>query len=139
MNRERAAAVTAVNSALLIFFAVVLFALLNHPGPDAAAPLPRATAPGAPADPEAPADPLVERGWVVYRAERCSSCHSVAGQGSPRYPLDGVAGRLTADELRLWVVDPQRMRPGVRKRSFDHLPEEDVAALVASLETLTQR
>jgi cytochrome c1 len=50
-----------------------------------------------------------------------------------------VADRLAADELRLWVVDPQRMRPGVRKRSFDHLPEEDVAALVAFLETLTRR
>jgi mono/diheme cytochrome c family protein len=131
MNRETAAAVMGLQSGILIVLAVMLFALLNDPGPRTAAPLP-----GVAASPEAPVNPVVERGWAVYQAERCSSCHSIAGEGSPRYPLDGVADRLGADELRLWVVDPQQMRPGVRKRGYDHLLEEDLAALVTFLEHL---
>jgi len=135
LNRETAAAVAAWNTGLLIFFAVVLFALLNHPGLGEATPPPWAGVAGL----EEGAGALVERGWAVYQAENCSTCHSVAGQGSPRYPLDGVGGRLTPAELRLWVVDPQQMRPGVRKRAYDHLPEEDVLALVALLEILRDR
>lgn len=142
MNRETAAAVTAANTGILIFLVVLVFALVNHPGPGAGE---RGT--GGPQTPPwatieeaegvvAAPGPQVERGWEVYRAERCSSCHSIAGQGSPRYPLDGVGARLTPEELRLWVVAPQRARPGVRKRPYDHLPEEDVDALVAFLEGL---
>ncbi len=139
MNRETAAAVTALNSGLLIFLAVVLFALVNHPGPTAtAAAAPWVAEPALLDDPDDPVDPQVERGWGVYQAERCSACHSVAGQGSPRYPLDGVADRLSAQELRLWVVDPQEIRPGVRKRPYDHLSEEEVEALVAFLEILVE-
>lgn len=138
MNRETAAAVTALNSGLLIFFAVLLFGLLNDPGPPAATQLPWLAEPGAPGEPDEAVDPLVERGWTVYQAERCSSCHSIAGHGSPRFPLDGVAGRLTPAELRLWVVDPQQMRPGVRKQPYDHLSDEEVEALVAFLEVLRE-
>jgi len=135
VNRETAAAVTAWNTGLLIFFAVVLFALLNDPGPWAAAAPPWTLMQHVTQD---DVTPDVERGWGVYQSERCSSCHSVAGQGSPRYPLDGVASRLSAEELRLWVVDPQEVRPGVRKRAYDHLPAEDVADLVSFLEILRE-
>ncbi len=138
MNRETAAAVTALNSGLLIFLAVVLFALVNHPGPTATAAAPWVADPELLDDPDEAVDPVVERGWGVYQAERCSACHSVAGVGSPRYPLDGVADRLTAEELRLWVVAPQEIRPGVRKRPYDHLSQEDVEALVAFLEILVE-
>lgn len=142
MNRETAAAVTALNSGLLIFFVVLVFGLLNDSGPPADPPadlpLPWLAAPGGPGEPEEEVDPLVQRGWAVYQAERCSSCHSIAGQGSPRYPLDGVGSRLTAQQLRLWVVDPQEMRPGVRKRPYDHLSIEEVEALVAFLEVLRE-
>jgi mono/diheme cytochrome c family protein len=146
MNRETAAAVTAVNTGLLIFLAAVLFAMVNHPGPGEEAagrggPLepPWASTPIPEGEPEPVVDPLLERGWSIYLAERCSSCHSIAGRGSPRYPLDGVGDRLDPEQLRLWVVDPQRARPGVRKRPYDHLSDEDVGALVALLETLRGR
>jgi cbb3-type cytochrome oxidase cytochrome c subunit len=133
VNRETAAAVTAIHTGILIVFAIVLFALLNDPGDPAPSPL------VALAEREdRPVDPLLERGWEVYQAEGCSSCHSIAGEGSPRYPLDGVADRLTSEELRLWVVDPQQMRPRVRKRAYDHLSEEEVEALVAFLQILVE-
>jgi mono/diheme cytochrome c family protein len=144
VNRETSAAVTAVNTGLLIFCAVLLFAVVNHPGPgEARAGGGEPMAPwliglGAGELPD-PVEPAVERGWGVYLRERCASCHSIGGQGSPRYPLDGVGSALTPELLRLWVVDPQRARPGVRKRPFDHLSEDEVAELVALLETLTAR
>lgn len=140
MNRETAAAITATNTGILIFLAAVLFALVNHPGLRTV---------GEPEPPwvllapegEAPegVDPALERGWAVYQAERCSSCHSTAGQGSPRYPLDGVGDRHSAEVLRYWVIDPQRADPDVRKRSFDHLSEDQVADLVTLLRSFTER
>jgi len=137
VNREAAAAVTAVNTGFLIFLAAVLFALVNHPGLRVVAdPQPPWVLAAAEGEEPAPVDPALERGWATYQGERCSSCHSIEGQGSPRYPLDGVGARLTPDELRLWVVDPQQISPGVRKRSFDHLSEDAVADLVALLESL---
>lgn len=140
MNRETAAAVTATNTGILIFLAAVLFAMVNHPGLRTV---------GAPEPPwvllapegEAPesVDPALERGWAVYQAERCSSCHSIAGQGSPRYPLDGVGDRLSAETLRYWVVDPQQADPTVRKRSFDHLPDDAVDDVVTLLQSFRER
>lgn len=133
MNRETAAAVTASQTGLLIFIMVLLFALLNDPGTGLAG--------GPPPfldDPDEPVSPLVEEGWRVYQTERCSRCHSIAGEGSPRYPLDGTADRRDALELRLWVVAPREMQPGVRKRAYDHLSEDEVEALVAFLQMLTE-
>jgi cbb3-type cytochrome oxidase cytochrome c subunit len=133
MNRESAAALTAINTTLLIFFSVVLFALLNNPLPTTVDPLPWESAAEAEG---VSVEPLVQQGWAIYRAEGCSWCHSIAGQGSPRYPLDGAADRNTREELRLWIVDPQQVRADVRKRRYDHLSNEEVAALVAFLQVL---
>ncbi len=138
MTREGAAAATAVNSGILIFFAVVLFALLNDSGPGALPDLPPMVAAELEEDPDEERDPLVRMGWGVYNQERCSACHSIAGQGSPRYPLDGVGDRLGPDELRLWVVAPQEIQPGVRKRPYDHLSDDDLEALVHFLGLLSE-
>jgi mono/diheme cytochrome c family protein len=138
MNRETAAAVTAWNTGLVIFFAVLLFGLLNHPGARDAVPAIWDSVAELHDDPDAAVDEVAERGWAVYQAERCSSCHAIAGVGSPRYPLDGVADRWSSEELRLWVVDPQEVSPGVRKRAYDHLPDEDVEALVTFLGLLIE-
>lgn len=140
MTRETTAAVMALGTGMLILSAVALFALLNQPAPTAARPTtpsqPRA-APGLEESLDVAADPVVARGEAVYREQRCFACHAIAGQGSPRAPLDGVGSRLTPEELRLWVVAPQQIRPGVRKPAFDDLPEEDVVALVRFMEGLT--
>lgn len=142
MTRETTAAVMAVGTGMLILSAVTLFALLNQPAPSATArtlpPVPPGVVPGTAERPEEPSDPMVARGQQVYQAQRCFGCHAIAGQGSPRYPLDGVGSRLTPEELRLWVVAPQQIRPGVRKPAFDDLPEDDVVALVRFMETLTR-
>jgi mono/diheme cytochrome c family protein len=86
------------------------------------------------AQPDAAA--LIARGQVVYREQKCQTCHSVAGVGNRRSPLDGVGGRLDEKALRNWVVAPQTMNPKVRKRAYDKLPKDDLDALVAYLRSL---
>ena len=83
-----------------------------------------------------PSRDLIALGERVYGEQRCAACHSIAGVGSPRSPLDGVGSRLTASEIRRWIVDPQAMRPGIRKPAFDDVPPEEVEALVAFIQSL---
>jgi len=83
----------------------------------------------------APAD----KGAAVYAAQKCSMCHSLAGKGQVKGPLDGVGTKLTAEEIRLWIVDPVDMtkkttgatrKPAMRAYK---LSKEDLGALVAFL------
>lgn len=79
----------------------------------------------------------IERGKEVYRAQRCAVCHSIEGAGNRRNPLDGVGSKLSSEDIRKWIVAPQEMQPGIRKKSYD-LPADDLAALVAYMESLRQ-
>lgn len=82
-------------------------------------------------------DTILEAGRRVYDAEGCAACHSIARVGSPRSPLDGVGSRLEEEEVRLWIVDPQAMRPGIRKPAYDDLGADRLQALVAYMMSLT--
>lgn len=79
----------------------------------------------------------IERGRVIYTAQRCAACHSIAGVGSRRYPLDGVGTRLQPEAIRKWIVAPQEMNAKVRKPVVV-LPPEDLDALVTYLQSLKQ-
>lgn len=81
----------------------------------------------------------IERGVKVYAAQRCASCHSIDGQGNQRYPLDGVGSRLDRDAIRMWIVEPQKITPGVRKRGFTQLAADDLDALVTYILSLKAR
>ena len=84
----------------------------------------------------------VERGQKVYAAEKCAVCHAIAGLGNKRGALDGVATKLSADELRQWVTNAAEMTAktaAARKpvmKSYAHLAKDDVDGLVAYLQTL---
>jgi hypothetical protein len=70
-------------------------------------------------------------------------CHSIAGEGSPRSPLDGVGSRLPLNEIRQFVIaDPEvedDLSPRVvkAKRVYAGLPADDLQALVDYLATLS--
>ena len=49
------------------------------------------------------------KGQAVYAAQKCSVCHSIAGAGGKSSPLDGVGAKLSADDVRQWIVDPVAM------------------------------
>jgi mono/diheme cytochrome c family protein len=80
-----------------------------------------------------------DRGAAVYAAQKCSMCHSLDGRGMAKGPLDGVGSKLTADEIRQWIVNPAEMTAktnATRKpamRAYPNLPKEDLDALVAYL------
>ena len=42
-------------------------------------------------------------------AQKCSVCHAVAGKGNKANPLDGVGAKLSAADIRAWIVDPVAM------------------------------
>jgi mono/diheme cytochrome c family protein len=107
--------------------------------PPSAAP-PPAQSPTAPVVPTAD---RIARGRSVFVEQRCAQCHSIAGVGSPRYPLDGVGARRTPASIRAWTVAlpavEDSLPPGIfrRKRSYQQLPATDLDALVAYLSSLT--
>lgn len=134
---------------LLIVVLAILFAVIRNPPEDAQVASPeQATLPtpeaGIVAPPtsgaksEAPQADTVARGRAVYAEQRCRVCHSIGGEGNTRSPLDGVSGRLTEEQIRLWIVAPKEMNPAVAKRGYQ-LSEEDLNALVAYLTASSHR
>lgn len=87
----------------------------------------------------------VEKGMKVFTDQKCSLCHSVAGKGNPKGPLEEGVSKLSADEIRQWLVNPQEMREKAhadRKpvmKSFATLPKDDLDALVAYLVSLKKK
>jgi mono/diheme cytochrome c family protein len=111
-------------------------ALPPSPGPGPAATEHGATDPLAGVPGDTATDTLSAFGRRVYEEEGCADCHSIAGVGGRRSALDGVGTRLTEDRIRLWIVDPQAARAGIRKPAYDDLAPERLDALVAFLRTL---
>jgi mono/diheme cytochrome c family protein len=84
----------------------------------------------------------VEQGQKLYATLKCGACHSVAGKGNKKGPLDEVGTKLTADEIREWIVNPKEMtkktnakRKPIMKEHPTLTPAE-VDALVAYMQSL---
>lgn len=87
----------------------------------------------------AQAAPAADKGAAVFAAQKCSLCHSLDGKGNAKGVLDGVGTKLTAAEIRQWIVTPAEMgvkANATRKpamKAFATLPKDDLDALVAFL------
>jgi len=136
MLREALARDVTLVTTVALVGAIGIFAVVQQRGPDAQL----RHALDAPGDGVEPVSDtvaaLIAQGRETYAELRCAACHSIAGQGSPRYPLDGVGNRLTREEIRLWIEDPQSIRPGVRKPAFDDLEAEALEGLITYMEHL---
>jgi cytochrome c553 len=83
-------------------------------------------------------------GRAVFVANGCARCHSVAGEGNARNPLDGVGARRTLEELRAWTVGAEALADSLppsayrAKQAFQQVPEEELAQLIAYLSSLRQ-
>ena len=89
--------------------------------------------------PQSPA----EIGRKVYEREKCATCHQIAKRGNSRYPLDGIASRLSPEQIRRWLTHPAEMEaalprmPALRMSAMKYrLNSRDLDALVAYLETI---
>ncbi|MGC4084286.1 MAG: cytochrome c [Vicinamibacterales bacterium] len=83
----------------------------------------------------------VARGQAVYAEQKCALCHSIAGKGNAKGPLDEVGSKLNAADLKAWIVDAKGMTvktKSTRKPDMKNyvLPDADVDALVAYMQTL---
>jgi mono/diheme cytochrome c family protein len=86
---------------------------------------------------------LVKKGEEIYAAQKCSTCHSIAGKGGKQSPLDGVGKKLSADDIKAWITNPTEMtkKSGSTKKppmpnKWAKLPAADVDALVAYMQSL---
>lgn len=84
----------------------------------------------------------LERGKKVYTAEKCQVCHSVAGVGNKKGPLDEVGSTLKPEEIRAWIVNAPEMQAktkATRKppmKAYATMAKDDLDALVAYLQSL---
>lgn len=83
----------------------------------------------------------IEKGKQVYTAQKCQVCHSIGTVGNKKGPLDEVGTKLTADEIRQWIVSAPEMTAktkAARKPVMKGytMPKEDLDALVAYLHSL---
>ena len=84
-----------------------------------------------------------KKGEAVYAAQKCSMCHAIAGKGNKANPLDGIGAKLSAAEIREWIVDPVGMakknkstkKPPMTNK-YSKLPAADIDALVAYMQSL---
>ena len=83
----------------------------------------------------------IEAGKKVYAAQKCSTCHSIAGVGSKMAPLDGVGSKLTAAEIKAWITNPDPLteklatKPKIKMKKYT-LPDAELEALVAYVASL---
>lgn len=134
--RERWALLIAASTGILVLLLTMDFSLLRNP--------PLATGDSATPGPAIAATVLANasarEGRRIYLEQACSRCHSIAGAGSPRVPLDGVGERLSAQELHDWIVgadavkDELSQRTQAAKRDYAALPAAQIDALVAYLQ-----
>ncbi len=88
----------------------------------------------------------IEKGEKVYNAQKCQVCHSIDDKGAPKQlPLDGVGSKLSAAEIREWIVEPIEMARKVQSakrspmpRRYDKLPAGEIDALVAYMQSLKE-
>ena len=83
----------------------------------------------------------VEKGKAVYAANKCQTCHAIEGKGNKKFPLDGVGAKLSAADIKQWIVAPSEMeaklaeKPKVHMKAYK-LADEDLGALVAYMQSL---
>jgi cytochrome c2 len=77
-----------------------------------------------------------EAGKLVYTAQKCQLCHSIAGVGNKKSPLDGIGAKLKADEISKWIKTPKEMKADTKMKAYPDLAAKDLDNLVAYMLSL---
>jgi len=80
----------------------------------------------------------VEQGAALFTSQKCVLCHSAAGKGNKKGPLDDAGKRLKADDIRAWLTHPDEMREKTKATRTPamkdpKLTDDQVDALIAFL------
>jgi len=81
-------------------------------------------------------DAVITKGKSVFAAQKCAMCHAVEGKGNKNMPLDGIGGRMSADDIRKWIVSPRDMKADTKMKAYPSLTAGDLDNLVAYLASL---
>jgi mono/diheme cytochrome c family protein len=89
-------------------------------------------------------DDPVAKGMKVYEQQKCALCHSIEGKGNKKGPLDGVGSKLSAEEIRQWMVNPKEMSEKTKSERKPpmkayNLPKEELDAIVAYMQSLKKK
>ncbi len=97
----------------------------------------------------APANTTSTTGQQVFSQNTCISCHTIRGVSTvgvvgpdlthfgSRASLGAGVADNTAENLRRWIRDPQKMKPGVLMPAYGDMSETELNALADYLESLT--
>jgi mono/diheme cytochrome c family protein len=85
-----------------------------------------------------------EHGKQLYADNKCGVCHSIAGTGNKKGPLDDVGSKMSAADIHQWITSAPEM---AAKAKADRKPpmkaytltKEEVDDLVAYLSTLKKK
>jgi mono/diheme cytochrome c family protein len=99
---------------------------------------------------QAPDRRLVDQGRRLFASEKCDKCHMIAGRGTKKGPLDGVASKLSVADIRKWLTTPAEMEAKLEKPptgtdsmanalKTKGLQPAEIDQLVAYLSTLTKK
>ena len=78
---------------------------------------------------------------AIFDSMACTGCHSIGGKGGAAGvalgapPLDEVYKRKTKDELKMWISDPQKIKPDTKMPKLPLSPEQvtEIADFLSSL------
>ena len=145
MRKQWARIITLLTAVLVILLSVI-FAIQQNAPPSISSSVnetekkldPASTLP----EPDTPRTTLIEAGRHIFETQGCKRCHSIAGEGNPRNPLDEVGERLTAKAIRQWILAADELkaqlstRTFLSKQAYRKLPDKDMDALVIYLQGL---
>ena len=84
----------------------------------------------------------IDRGKMLFTAQKCSLCHSIDGKGNKKGLLDGIGSKLSSDDIRKWIVSAKEMAAKAKAtrqppmKDYSTLAPADVDALVAYMSSL---
>jgi mono/diheme cytochrome c family protein len=78
----------------------------------------------------------IQNGKKIYATQKCVLCHSIAGIGNKKHPLDGVGSKLKSEQIRGWIKSPQQMNKETTMKGYPTLPDKDLEDLTAYLLSL---
>jgi len=145
--RQQWAKMITLLTAILVIVLSVIFSLQQNTPPSISNPANKTENSFAPARALSQSDTekttQIATGRRVFETQGCMRCHSIAGKGNPRNPLDEVGKHLTAKAIRQWILAADELKAQLStptflaKQAYRKLPEEDMDALVIYLQSLS--
>ena len=84
-------------------------------------------------------------GKQLFTDNKCGVCHSIAGTGNKKGPLDEVGSKLSAGDIRQWITAAPEMAAKAKAdrkppmKAYAEMAKTDVDDLVAYLGTLKKK